>query len=259
MHFLLDEAGPNSNGGSMNDAPSPRQSALVVGASGGIGSALVRALCHDPRYEIVYALSRTPGGQSQHKVIEIACDPLNSESLSSAVSRLDRPISRAIITTGMLHDELQSPEKSWRSLNASDLTRSFAINSVAPALALAALIPHLPRKERSEIAVLGARVGSISDNRNGGWYGYRASKAALAMLIKTLSIDLSRTHPACICAMLHPGTVDTEMSKPFQGGVTAEKLFNPAFSAKAMLGVLDHLKPTDSGDHFAWDGSRIPA
>ncbi len=259
MYFLLDEARLTSDGGSVNDLSSPRQSALVVGASGGIGSALVQALCDDSRYEIVYALSRTPTGRRPRKVIEIACDPINSESLKIAVSRIDHPIARAIITTGMLHDELQSPEKSWRSLKADELTRSFAINSVAPILTLAAIIPHLPRKDRSEIAVLGARVGSVSDNRNGGWYGYRASKAALAMLIKTLSIDLARTHPACICAMLHPGTVDTGMSKPFQGGVTAEKLFSPAFSAKAILAVLDHLNQTDSGLHFAWDGSRIPA
>jgi NAD(P)-dependent dehydrogenase (short-subunit alcohol dehydrogenase family) len=243
----------------MIDSKGSPKAALIVGASGGIGSALVDALIADPGYDVIFAFSRAPKGNMSSKVIEIVCDPLDPESLEAAVSRLNHPVSRTIITTGMLHNDVQTPEKSWRTLDGERLARSFAINSIAPALTIAAIIPHLPRKERSEIAVLGARVGSISDNRNGGWYGYRASKAALAMLIKTFSIDLARSHPDCICALLHPGTVDTAMSKPFQGGVAVEKLFTSAFSAQSMVRVLDHLTPLDSGNHFAWDGSLIPA
>jgi NAD(P)-dependent dehydrogenase (short-subunit alcohol dehydrogenase family) len=239
--------------------PSARPAALVLGASGGIGSALVDALLKDPRFECVYALSRTPKEQFFPNCIPLCADPLDPESLRTALTAIRHPLTRIVVTTGMLKDDQQSPEKSWRALDATMLSRSFSINSLAPILALKALIPSLPRGTRCEIAALGARIGSISDNRNGGWYGYRASKAALAMLIRTLSIDLERSHPEIICALLHPGTVDTAMSKPFQSSVPADKLFTPAQSAAALLSVLDGLTPADSGGHFAWDGSQISA
>jgi NAD(P)-dependent dehydrogenase (short-subunit alcohol dehydrogenase family) len=243
----------------MTDIATPSNAALVLGANGGIGSALVNSLLKDGRFDCVYALSRTPLAQTSTRCTVLQADPLSPESLREALSAVRHPLKRVIITTGMLHDEIQSPEKSWRALDGEQLARSFAINSVAPALALKAIIPLLPRGVRCEIAALGARVGSISDNRNGGWYGYRASKAALAMLIKTLAIDLARSHPNVICALLHPGTVDTPMSKPFQSGVAPGKLFTPAHSAASLLAVLDRLAPSDSGGHFAWDGSPIPA
>jgi NAD(P)-dependent dehydrogenase (short-subunit alcohol dehydrogenase family) len=242
-------------------SPSPLASAaLVFGASGGIGRALVSNLLSDSRYSCVYAVSREPDFQSlsSHCTL-IQADPLDPDSVGRAVENIKHPLTRVIITTGMLHDSVQKPEKSWRALETETLARSFAINCTAPIMVLKALIPLLPRTGRCEIAALGARVASISDNRNGGWYGYRASKAALAMLIKTLSIELARTHPDCICALLHPGTVDTAMSKPFQSGVSPEKLFTPEFSASALLSVLDGLVPSQSGGHFAWDGSPIPA
>jgi NAD(P)-dependent dehydrogenase (short-subunit alcohol dehydrogenase family) len=158
----------------------------------------------------------------------------------------------------MLHDELQRPERSMRELDADKLARSFLINTIAPALVAKHVLPRLPRDRRAVFAVLGARVGSIGDNRTGGWHGYRASKAALVMLVKTLSIELKRTHPQAICVALHPGTVDTPMSKPFQGNVAPEKLFTPEFSAERLIAVADVLTPADSGGHFAWNGARIP-
>jgi NAD(P)-dependent dehydrogenase (short-subunit alcohol dehydrogenase family) len=243
----------------MSQSASNSSAALVIGSGGGIGAALIDALVDDHRFEHVYAFSRSPRSQKSEKSTSLVADTLDSESMQAALKRIAHPLTRVIVTTGMLHDDLQSPEKSWRALDAYHLSRSFMINSIAPILALKAVIPLLPRDRRCEVAALGARVGSISDNRNGGWYGYRASKAALAMLIKTLSLELARTHPSAVCALLHPGTVDTAMSKPFQSGVVPEKLFTPAQSAAAMLAVLDSLTPADSGNHFAWDGTPIPA
>jgi NAD(P)-dependent dehydrogenase (short-subunit alcohol dehydrogenase family) len=115
----------------------------------------------------------------------------------------------------------------------------------------------LRRDRRSVFAVLSARVGSISDNRLGGWHGYRAAKAALNMLMRGLAIELSRSHPQAVVAALHPGTVDTPLSAPFQRGVLPDKLFTPANSAGAMLGVLDGLEPADSGKLWGWDGAEI--
>lgn len=163
----------------------------------------------------------------------------------------------AIVTTGMLHDAEQRPERALKELDLIKLARSFAINTIAPALVAKHLIPKMPRDRRAVFAVLGARVGSIGDNRTGGWHGYRASKAALVMLMKTIAIETARIRPHAIVVTLHPGTVDTGMSKPFQGNVAAEKLFTPAFAAEQLLGVIDRLTPADSGGHFAWDGSRI--
>jgi NAD(P)-dependent dehydrogenase (short-subunit alcohol dehydrogenase family) len=220
---------------------------IVVGAAGGIGAALVDALSATGP---VLGLSRQ-GSPS--------FDPLDEASISGTFGYIRGPVRRLIITTGMLHDVIQGPEKSWRDLSAAKLSRSFAINSIAPALVIKHAIPLLPRKGRVEIGILSARVGSISDNRAGGWHGYRASKAALNQLVRTISIELARTHPDLVCVALHPGTVDTDMSKPFQGGVNPEKLFTPAYSAQRLLAVLASLQPADSGGHFAWDGSIIPA
>ena len=136
--------------------------------------------------------------------------------------------------------------------------RSFAINTIAPAIVAKHLIPKMPRDRRAVFAVLGARVGSIGDNRTGGWHGYRASKAALVMLMKTIAIETARSRPNAIIVTLHPGTVDTDMSKPFQGNVASEKLFTPAFAAEQLLRVINSLTPADSGGHLAWDGVRIP-
>lgn len=235
----------------MNDAGT--RTAVIVGASGGIGQAFTAALMADARFARVHPFSRQDADPN------LRLDPADADSLSACLVTIEGPIHRLIITTGMLHDSLQSPEKSWRALDADALTRSFAINSIMPIMAIKAFLPLIPKTERAEIAVLSARVGSISDNRTGGWHAYRASKAALNQLIKTISIELARSHPLLVCVALHPGTVDTGMSAPFQRGVAPEKLFTPAYSAGQMLAVLDALSPAQSGGVFAWDGSAIPA
>ena len=215
---------------------------LVVG-SGGIGTALAERLSETGP---VTLWSRATG-----------VDVTDETSIAVATMALPQDLDAVFVTTGMLHDDVQRPERSMRELGADQLARSFLINTIAPALIAKHVLPRLPRDRRAVFAVLGARVGSIGDNRTGGWHGYRASKAALVMLVKTLSIELKRTHPLAICVTLHPGTVDTAMSKPFQGNVAADKLFTPDFAAERLIAVADALTPTDSGGHFAWDGARI--
>lgn len=215
---------------------------LVVGA-GGIGQALSDQLAATGD---VAVWSRTTG-----------VDPTVEAEVEAAAAALPPVLTAVFVTTGMLHDARQRPERSMRELDPTKLARSFLINTIAPALVAKHVLPRLPRERRAVFAVLGARVGSIGDNRTGGWHGYRASKAALVMLVKTLSIELRRTHPLAICVALHPGTVDTAMSKPFQGNVAPEKLFTPAFAAERLIAVADTLTPADSGGHFAWDGARI--
>ena len=211
---------------------------LIVGA-GGIGSALSKQLPHALHW------------------FRPAVDPTDEDSLMRASAALNE-IDLAIVTTGMLHDEIQRPERALRELDARLLGRSFAINAIAPAMVARHVIPRMPRDRRVVFAALGARVGSIGDNRAGGWHAYRASKAALVMLIKTIAIETARRRPQAIVVTFHPGTVDTAMSKPFQGGVQPDKLFTADFAAERLLALVDNLKPGDSGGHFAWDGTRIP-
>jgi NAD(P)-dependent dehydrogenase (short-subunit alcohol dehydrogenase family) len=135
--------------------------------------------------------------------------------------------------------------------------RLFAVNAIGPALVAKHFVPLLPNEDRCVFAALSARVGSITDNRLGGWYGYRASKAALNMLIKTLAIELARTRPEAICVALHPGTVDTGLSKPFQKGVASDRLFSTDSTAAQLLEVIERLEPDQSGRCFAWDGAEI--
>ena len=176
--------------------------------AGGIGQALAFQLAD--RGDVA-VWSRTTG-------VDVTRDP----DIVAAATALPEDLTRVFVTTGMLHDEVQRPERSLRELDADNLARSFLVNTIGPALVARHVLPRLPRDRPAVFAVLGARVGSIGDNRTGGWHGYRASKAALVMLVKTLSIELKRTHPQAICVALHPGTVDTAMSKPFQANVAPE-------------------------------------
>jgi NAD(P)-dependent dehydrogenase (short-subunit alcohol dehydrogenase family) len=211
---------------------------LVVG-QGGIGRAFADALPSALRW-------------SRPRV-----DVTDEMSVSRAAALIEQ-VDLAIVTTGLLHDATQQPERALKQLDPANLMRSFTINTLGPAIVAKHLIPKMPRDRRAVFAVLGARVGSIGDNRTGGWHSYRASKAALVMLLKTIAIETVRTHPQAIIVTLHPGTVDTAMSKPFQASVSPEKLFTPQQSAAYLLDVIAKLTPADSGGHFAWDGTRIP-
>ncbi|WP_118857689.1 SDR family NAD(P)-dependent oxidoreductase [Sphingomonas mesophila] len=226
----------------------PPRRAIVIGASGGIGAALVRGL--EARGRDVTGLSRTT--RPPLDVSDQASIAAAAESLRAAA-----PFDTILVATGLLHDGALRPEKSLADLDADQLARSFAVNAIGPALVARHFVPLLPRHGRAIFAALSARVGSISDNRLGGWYGYRASKAALNQLIRTLAIELARTRPGAICVGLHPGTVDTRLSAPFQRGVAPDRLFTPERSAGHLLDVLDRLAPDQSGRCFAWDGSEI--
>lgn len=234
--------------------------AVVIGASGGIGGALVEALAAREDVASVTALSRRPSAAASTKVVAGYIDLLDEASVAQAAAACGDPAPRLVIcAAGILHEGDVQPEKSLRDLDPARLARVFAVNTIGPALVLKHFSPLLPRKGRSTIALLSARVGSISDNRLGGWYGYRASKAALNQLVRTASIELARARREAVVVGLHPGTVDTVLSVPFSANVAPGKLFTPAYSAARLLEVLDGLSPADSGRCFAWDGSEVPA
>jgi len=231
--------------------------ALVVGANGAIGGALVDLLADYDEVEHVIACARTAPACASPKVAAQAMDILDEDSIAAALSGVAR-IDLAIVATGRLHQAggLQ-PEKSWRALDKARLLESFAVNAIGPALVAKHVLPLMPREGKAVFAALSARVGSISDNHLGGWYGYRASKAALNQLIRTLSLELARQRPQAVCIGLHPGTVDSGLSRPFQSGVSEGKLFTPKTSAQHLLDVIDAVDATRSGDLNAWDGRTI--
>ncbi len=236
--------------------------AVIIGATGGIGRALTDALAQRSDVTRVHALSRSGAALSHPKVEPGRVDVLDEESLASAASRVSEAGAPelVIIASGILSDgsDLQ-PEKSYRHQSRAAFERVFAINTIGPALAAKHFLPIMPRQGRAVFAALSARVGSISDNRLGGWHAYRASKAALNMLIRNYAIERARRNPDFISVSLHPGTVDTGLSAPFQGNVPAAQLFTPQRSAAHLLDVIDTLTPENSGKAFDWAGKEIPA
>ena len=232
--------------------------ALVVGASGGIGGAFVEHLLADKRVKSVRAWSRSGLAKSHAKLQTRWLDVGNESELREASGEVDR-LTLVLIATGVLHGpDGMVPEKSWKSIDPVVMIESFRVNAILPTMILKHLIPRVPRKERALLCALSARVGSISDNRLGGWHSYRASKAALNQIIQSVSIELKRTHPEALCIGLHPGTVDTDLSAPFRKSLAGgHQLFSPSQSAEHLLKVMDAAKPADSGALIAWDGTKI--
>lgn len=232
----------------------------VVGSSGGIGRALVELFSGNPRVAAVYALSRTPSSIASPRVIHGKLDIADEESIKkfAALVSSESPLDIVVVATGILWSgEALRPEKSMRELDAEKLSQVFAINAVGPAMVAKHFLPKLRKGSKTVFAALSARVGSIGDNRLGGWYAYRASKAALNMLLKTLSIEQARLWPQSVVIGLHPGTVDTGLSRPYSKRTPPENLFSPEISAGHLVSVLDSVSPADSGGVFAWDGKRI--
>ena len=234
----------------------PFKRAAVIGSSGGVGAALARRLADAGT--LVHAFSRR-GEDTDDRLRSAPIDILDEASIASAAATLagHEPLDVVIVATGLLHDPTLSPEKTFRDLDPEHLSRYFAVNATGPALVAKHFLPLLRRGAPAVFAALSARVGSIGDNRLGGWYGYRASKAALNMLIKSLAIELGRSRPDAICVALHPGTVDTPLSLPFQRAMPEGRLLDPATSAAQLLDVIARLRKEDSGGCFGWDGVRI--
>jgi NAD(P)-dependent dehydrogenase (short-subunit alcohol dehydrogenase family) len=234
----------------------------VIGSTGGIGKAFLQVLSNDPAEPNLIAFSRRSSPKEESDWLSSELELENETSIIEAVAFTKKTLgalSAVFVTTGLLHEnDYVQPEKSWRSLDAYALEKVLRINTVGPSLVAKHFLPLLKKDSKSVFACLSARVGSIEDNRLGGWYAYRASKAALNMILKTLSIELARSNPNAICVGLHPGTVDTALSKPFQSNVKPDKLFTPEKSATALLSVVNRLQPADTGKCFAWDGEVIP-
>ncbi|WP_281556881.1 SDR family NAD(P)-dependent oxidoreductase [Thalassomonas sp. RHCl1] len=235
----------------------------VIGSSGAIGKALTQQLAASFTEASIYTFSRykatrqqqLPGTQCIHTVIDY--DNESSIQAAAATAASNCPLDMVIVATGMLYDDLLMPEKSLNDLSAEKFVRLFAVNSILPAILAKHFIPALNKQGRSLFAALSARVGSISDNALGGWYAYRASKAALNMIIKNAAIETKRRNKAAIVVGLHPGTVDSHLSKPFQANVPEHRLFTPDFSAQKLVQVLTGLTSQSSGKCFAWDGREI--
>lgn len=187
-----------------------------------------------------------------------AIELLDEASLAYAAKYAsDKGEIRLVIdATGFLHDRIQRPEKTWREIEPGKLARAFALNSIGPALIMKHVLPLLPRSGKSVFATLSAKVGSVGDNQLGGWYSYRASKAALNQLVHTAAIELKRQSPDAICVALHPGTVDTPLSLPFsKEGLDIQ---SPETAAELLLTVIDGLGPDHSGGFFDHRGQNIP-
>ncbi|MGA1287270.1 MAG: SDR family oxidoreductase [Rubrivivax sp.] len=221
--------------------------ALVIGASGAIGSAFVAHLRADARCAAVHALSR----QTVPPL-----DLTQDASIEAAAARLrpNGPMHLVVLATGVLHTATARPEKRLADLSTASMEEVFRINTFGPALVLRHFAPLLAR-ERSLMALLSAKVGSIGDNRLGGWYSYRASKAALNMMVRTAAIEMRRTHPGAVLAALHPGTVASALSRPFRGDAIGR---TPEQATAQMLAALDGLTSDDSGCFVAYDGQRLP-
>jgi len=234
--------------------------AVIFGSSGGIGGALAKAAVASGQYARVFAVSRSGAviDGAENRQAEFT----NEAQLAALAGEIGAagPVTLCLVASGLLSDgpDLQ-PEKTYRSLSQSAFERVFTANTIAPALIAKHMLALMPKAERSVFAALSARVGSISDNRLGGWHAYRASKAALNMLIRNFAIEQARRAPGSICVGLHPGTVDTGLSKSFQGGVAGDKLFTPQQSADYLLGVIERLTTEDSGKCFDWAGKEVPA
>jgi NAD(P)-dependent dehydrogenase (short-subunit alcohol dehydrogenase family) len=232
-------------------------SAIVLGASGGIGAAFADVIENAGKHICVHRLSRSGSANVQ-------IDLTDEQSLRSAARRLQLEVTAPdliVIASGLLHSGDRRPERSMREIDGDWMEQNFRINAIGPALAAKHFIPLMPKTGRCVFAVLSARVGSISDNRLGGWYAYRASKAALNMIVRNLAIETQRQRPESIIVALHPGTVETPLSAPFSGikqpsGQQAER-FTPQQSAAKLLAVLDGLSPSDSGLIFDYDAQII--
>ena len=232
---------------------------VIVGANGAIGGALAREVARQCPGVLLDLLSRTPARAMPPGARALPVDILQADALEAAVRQVDEAgkVDAVLIAVGLLHDEALQPEKSLRALTVEAMLKIYEANCIGPAMVIRAFLPLLPRDRPAVIAALSARVGSISDNRLGGWTSYRAAKAALNMVIRNAAIEAARRCPQAVVVGLHPGTVDSRLSAPFQSGIRPGGLFAPETAAARLLAVIDGLTPGMSGRLFAHDGREI--
>ena len=244
-------------------------SALVVGGNGGIGFGFVQSLLESPQFDQIFATYRQPHtaqklmqlAQQEPRLHCIQMDIAAEDQIASGlaqVSAIAPQLHFVINCAGFLHTETIAPEKALRQLHSEHLMRYFQVNSIGPALLAKHLLPLLSHAQQNLFATISAKIGSIEDNRLGGWYGYRASKAALNMFLKTAAIEYGRRSKQTAIVLLHPGTTDTALSEPFQRGVPPEKLFPVSKTTDLLMQVLKQVHIHDSGSFYSWDGSPLP-
>jgi NAD(P)-dependent dehydrogenase (short-subunit alcohol dehydrogenase family) len=243
---------------------------LIVGASQGIGLGFVRKLLEDGRSAKIYATYRCQVSAAEllelareypEKICCLEVNVTDEGQISQSAARIGEEVGKlhlVVNCAGILHERTLQPEKSLKHINPEHLLHYFQVNSISSLLLAKHLLPLFRHGEKSLLAAISARVGSIGDNQLGGWYGYRASKAALNMFMRNVAIEYRRTSPRTTVVLLHPGTTDTRLSQPFQKNVPAGKLFSVERTVSQLLEVMENLDEGDSGQLFSWDGSRLP-
>lgn len=231
----------------------------IIGSSGAIGNALLNELATTLKDSTILAFSSKTLTPTYANVQYYPIDYTSEEGIELAASHVpsEQSLDLIITTTGFLHNKQIKPEKSLREISKDQFQYLFMANAIIPALLAKHFLSKTDKNKPSVFAALSARVGSISDNRLGGWYAYRASKAALNMIVKTASIEMSRYNKQAIIVGLHPGTVDSPLSKPFQAHVKKDQLFSPKYSAQKLLDVIQSLNPEDTGKCFAWNKQEV--
>ena len=233
----------------------------VIGASGTLGQAFVSYLLAEHPDNQLMVFARQPIPIVDARITYVPISYHEEASVEAAVASIpaDQRFDRILVATGVLHNSQVKPEKSLRELHYESMQEVFMANTFFPAIAAKYFLPTLATDRRAAMAFLSARVGSITDNHLGGWYAYRASKAALNMMVKNAAIEYGRFHKQALVVGLHPGTVQSPLSAPYSAQVAPEKYFTPTYAVERMMAVLDGLTPEQSGGCYAWDGSTIPA
>jgi NAD(P)-dependent dehydrogenase (short-subunit alcohol dehydrogenase family) len=234
------------------------KSVAIIGSSGAIGRAFLDAYIADKEISNIYSISRTEVESNDERIIHINIDVTDEVSVKAAASKIgENRLDKLIVATGILHTELFGPEKSIKDIKIENFVKIFSVNAFGPALIGKYFLPLMKKDKKSIAAFLSARVGSISENKLGGWYAYRASKSALNQIIKNFSIEAKRTNPTGIIIGLQPGTVKSKLSEPFQKNVKKGKLLLPKDSVKSLIRVIENVMQNDSGKIFDWKGEEI--
>ena len=234
------------------------KSIAIIGSSGAIGRAFLDAYIADKEISNIYSISRTEVELNDERIIHINIDVTDEVSVKAAASKIgENRLDKLIVATGILHTELFGPEKSIKDIKIENFVKIFSVNAFGPALIGKYFLPLMKKDKKSIAAFLSARVGSISENKLGGWYAYRASKSALNQIIKNFSIEAKRTNPTGIIIGLQPGTVKSKLSEPFQKNVKKGKLLLPKDSVKSLIRVIESVMQNDSGKIFDWKGEEI--